>query len=406
MGQSRVVIVGGGHGASSLAGFLRQGGFTDEIVIISEEDELPYHRPPLSKDFLGAHNANLLRPAQFYTDQNIQVLLNQKVTSINRFAKEVQITNGEILAYGTLVLATGAQPRQLPVEGHHLDGVLTLRSLRNSRKLGQALKAGGNLAIVGGGYIGMEVAAAARAQGIGVTILEREHRVLARVASPELSAILASHHRANGVDIRTSIGDLRFVGDPGGHVRAVALESGAEIVCDTVLVAAGAVPRDELAQRAGIACDGGIIVDAYAMTNDPDVLAIGDATTRPIFRQGRLGRVESIPSVTEQAKQASSTILGSLPPPSELPWFWSDQFDLKLKMAGAVRPDAQVVVRDEKVKNRFALFHHEKGRVIAVETANYPAAFVAARHLIAHETPVDIENLGNPSVDFRDLVGT
>ena len=158
--------------------------------------------------------------------------------------------------------------------------------------------------------------------------------------------------------------------------------------------------------RAGIACDGGIIVDAYAMTNDPDVLAIGDATTRPIFRQGRLGRVESIPSVTEQARQASSTILGSLPPPSELPWFWSDQFDLKLKMAGAVRPDAQVVVRDEKVKNRFALFHHEKGRVIAVETANHPAAFIAAKHLIAHETRVDIENLGNPSVDFRDLVGT
>jgi 3-phenylpropionate/trans-cinnamate dioxygenase ferredoxin reductase subunit len=399
----KVVIVGAGHAGVVLAGLLRQHGFDGDIVMFSSEPDLPYHRPPLSKKFQGENLNQPLRPAEFFTEQRVTLRLNETVTRIDRQAHEVHTSGGNTVAYGTLVLATGATPRILPLPGADLDGVMVLRTLQDSLRMRDTLTDGSRLAIVGGGYIGMEVAAATRTQGIAATILEREKRVLARVASPLLSDILADHHRSHGTDIRTEVGVSGFDGGSDGYVRAVLLEDGSEMPCDAVLVAAGAVPRTELASAADLICDGGIAVDLGAQTNDPDILAIGDATRRPLFGSNVLGRMESIPSATEQARQACATILGNEIPQGEVPWFWSDQFDLKLKIAGLVNAESDVVLRGDPSTGRFAIFHHVDGRIVAIESANSPAEFMAGKSLILSGDRIDVQQLSDSTAKMNNL---
>ncbi|MFD0311014.1 NAD(P)/FAD-dependent oxidoreductase [Streptomyces sp. NPDC127119] len=407
----RVVVVGGGHAGTTLAGLLRQGGYRGELVLLGSETDLPYQRPPLSKKFDGDGPVQWLRPAEFYREQDITVRLGEQVTVVDRAARRVRTASGGTYAYDVLVLATGAVPRGLTLPGADTRGVITLRTLSDARVLRGYLADRGRLVIVGGGYIGLEVAAAARANGVEVTVVEREGRVLARVASTRFSQALTRHHRARGTDIVTG---ARVVGltSRHGHVDGVELADHGRLECDAVLVGVGAVPQDGLARAAGLECDEGIVVDGRARTGDPSVLAIGDATRRPVAGVPGSLRLESIPSATEQARQACSVILGTATPAAEVPWFWSDQFGLKLKIAGVVREPgdsgAQVTrgtaVRGDPSSERFALFHHEDRIVTAVESANAPADFAAGRKFIASRRRVDPARLADPGTPLSEAV--
>ncbi|NKQ54044.1 FAD-dependent oxidoreductase [Amycolatopsis sp. K13G38] len=401
--NDRVLIVGAGHAGATLAGLLRQAGHAGPLHVFGDEPDLPYHRPPLSKKFADGEPAQWLRPAEFYREQDIGVHVGEHVVAIDRSRRTLCTASGGSHPYDHLVLATGARPRRLTVPGADLDGVVSLRTLADARVLRACLARRGPLAIIGGGYIGLEVAAVARANGVDVTVLEREDRVLARVASPRLSQILAAHHREQGTSIRTGAA-VSHVDGHGGRVRAVVLADGSEIPCEAVLVGVGAVPRDELAIAAGLHCDQGIVVDARARTSDPRVLAIGDVTRRPLGE--RHVRLESIPSATEQAKQATATILGCAPVTAEVPWFWSDQFGLKLKIAGLVPPRPDTVLRGDPATGRFALFHHDGGTVTAVESANCPAEFMAGKKFIASAARIDPARLADDQVPLRDAVLT
>ena len=399
--NERVLIVGAGHAGATLAGLLRQAGHTGPVHVFSDEPDLPYHRPPLSKKFAEGELEHWLRPAEFYREQDITLHLGEHVTAIRPAERLVRTDSGAAHGYDHLVLATGARPRPLPVPGSELAGVVCLRTLADARILRKCVEERRRLVIIGGGYIGLEVAAVARASDIEVTVVEREERVLARVASAQLSEILAEHHRNRGTRIITGAGVERLDGD-GGQVCSVALSDGSTLPCEAVLVGVGAIPRDELAATAGLRCAQGVIVDSNARTSDPRILAIGDVTRRPLHT-GSLARLESIPSATEQAKQAVATILGTAPAPAEVPWFWSDQFELKLKIAGLVPPDPGTVVRGDPATGRFALFHHLGGAVTAVESANSPAEFMAGKKFIAAGARIDPVLLADPAVPLRDV---
>ncbi|MEV4418387.1 FAD-dependent oxidoreductase [Patulibacter sp. NPDC049589] len=399
-----VVVVGGGHGGGTLVGLLRQLGHAAPVTLVGHEADAPYHRPPLSKKFHGDELEQPLKPAPFYAEQDIALRLGAEVVAIDRDARTVRLDDGSELAYGTLVLATGAAPRRLEVPGADLAGVLSLRTLDDARALRDGLRPGRRLVIVGGGYVGLEVAAVARSQGLEVTVLEREDRVLARVASPELSSILGAHHERHGTVVETGADVASFAGDEHGAVRAVVLADGREVPCDVALVGVGAVPRDDLARAAGLACEGGILVDAETRTADPAILAIGDVTRRPLGGAGELVRMESIPSATEQAKQAAHVIVGRDVPAADVPWFWSDQFDLKLKIAGLLRGDRPAVVRGDPASGRFTLFHLDGDVVRAVESANAPAEFMAGKKLIQRGDRVDVARLADVDVKLKDVV--
>lgn len=399
--SDRVLIVGAGHAGATLAGLLRQAGHTGPVHLFGDEPELPYHRPPLSKKFAGGELEQWLRPAEFYREQDIAVHVGEHVVEIDRARRTACTASGTSHSYDHLVLATGARPRALPVPGAELAGVVSLRTLADARALRTSIAQRRPMVIIGGGYIGLEVAAVARANGVEVTVLEREDRVLARVASPHLSEILAAHHREQGTKIVTGAAVSRLDGHDG-RVRAVVLKDGTTIPGESVLVGVGAVPRDELAIAAGLRCEQGIVVDAHTRTSDPHILAIGDVTRRPC--QDFLVRLESIPSATEQAKQAAATILGGTPVAAEVPWFWSDQFDLKLKIAGLVPPRPATIVRGDPATGRFALFHHDGGTVTAVESANSPAEFMAGKKFIASGARVDPARLADDRVPLRDAV--
>ncbi|GLL09471.1 ferredoxin reductase [Pseudonocardia halophobica] len=400
--DARVVVVGGGHAGAALVGLLRQGGHRGEIVLVGEEHDHPYHRPPLSKKFACAELEQVIRPREFYAEQGVTLRLGSPIVGLDPAARTVTSAGGDSLEYDVAVLATGARPRPLAVPGAGLAGVVGLRNLADARVLRSWVTEGRRLVIIGAGYVGLEVAAVAAAAGVPVTVLEREERVLNRVASAELSAIMAEAHGAHGVDIRVGALVAELVGS-GGAVRGVRLESGETLSAEGVLVGIGAVPRTELAEAAGLECAGGVVVDEGARTSDPAVLAIGDVTVRPVDGVGRM-RLESIPSATEQAKQAAAAILGTAPPEAEIPWFWSDQLDRKLKIVGVVRSGRAVVLRGDPTSGRFALFHHEHGLVRAVETSNSPADFMAGKKLITSGAVVEPRRLADPDVPLRDIV--
>lgn len=401
---SRVVVIGGGHAAAALVGLLRQEGHTGEVVLVGDELDHPYHRPPLSKKFVDGELEQRLRPAEFYGEQRITVRLGEQAVAIDRAARTVRLDSGADLPYDVLVLATGARPRPLPVPGADLGGVGALRTLGDARALRKWIEEGRRLLIVGGGYIGLEVAAVARSRGVEAVVLEREERVLARVASPELSAIMTGCHTDRGTVIRTEAAVVALEG-ADGQVRRAVLDGGDAVDCDAVLVGVGALPRDELATAAGIETGppgrAGILVDGGARTSDPAVLAIGDVTCRPIPGVEGPARLESIPSATEQAKQATATILGKPLPAAETPWFWSDQFDLKLKIAGMVAPETRTVLRGDPATGRFALFHLVDGRPVAVESANASPEFMAGKKWIGAGTRVDPEVLRDADAALR-----
>ena len=402
-----IVIVGAGHGGANAAALLRQRGYDGTITLVGDESAWPYQRPPLSKDYLkGAMSDDelLIKPKDFYADQRIELRRGSAATGVDTDARTVVLDHGETVGYETLVLATGAAPRPLPIDGADLRGVHYLRNHDDALRIGAETVDGAGLAIVGGGYVGLEVAASARHLGASAVVLEREDRALARVAGEDLARFLADYHAARGTEICTSADVVRLDGDSDGKVTAVVLADGTRHACDAVLVGVGAIPRTALAEAAGIACDGGILVDEVGRTSVDGVYAVGDVTRRPLDHFPGRHRLESIPSAVEQAKQVVGAILDEPGRPHEVPWFWSDQYDLKIKIAGLVGFGETAVLRGDPADAKFAVFHLSGDAVVAVETVNSAPEFMLAKKLIASSKHVDATRLADPAVSVRDLV--
>jgi len=328
--QARVVIVGAGHAGGTAAALLRQYGYAGPITLLGEEPIAPYQRPPLSKAWLkGEADAEslALKPESFYAEHDIDLRMGVKATAIDRAARLVRLEGGEAVPYDVLILATGARARRLTLPGAGLKGVLELRTAADAEALKGAIGPGKTLAIVGGGYIGLEAAASARALGAEAVVIEVLPRVLARVASEPLSHFFQDYHRARGVRFELGAGVAGFEGE-AGHITGVRLGDGRLIACDAALVGVGAVPNEEMAREAGLDCANGVVVDLEARTSDPSIFAIGDLTNRPMPLYDRTHRLESVPNALEQAKQAASAIVGRPAPAGETPWFWSDQYDI------------------------------------------------------------------------------
>ena len=405
--SSRVVIVGAGHAGGTAAAQLRQFGFAGEIVLIGDEAVAPYQRPPLSKAYLK-DDADLeslkLRPDSFYEEQAISLHLGAHVEGVDIAARTVRFGGGGEVSYDFLILATGSKTRRLAVPGADLKGLHQLRTVKDAEGLRGAIGPGRRLAVVGAGYVGLEAAASARAHGCAVTVIEREDRVLARVAAEPLSRFFERYHRERGVEILTGASVAAFEGGDDGFVRAVRLGDGREIPCDAALVGIGADPDDDLARSAGLICDHGVVVDEQARTSDPAVFAIGDVTRRPMpLYAGRMHRLESVPNALEQAKQAAAAIVGRAPPAPEVPWFWSDQYDLKLQIAGTPFDGDRIVVRGDMDSARFSLCHLRGDRLLCVEACNAPADFMAGKLLIGRGARVDLDRLADASQPLKTL---
>lgn len=397
--------MGAGHAGGTLAALLRQNGWEGPIALIGEEAVAPYQRPPLSKTYLKRDSdveALKLKPDGFYPEHKISLHLGTAVEAIDRGTKTVAFAGGGSMPYDVLVLATGSKARRLSIEGAELKGVHELRTVADAESLEAALAPGKRLAVVGAGYVGLEVAASARGLGLDVVVLEREARVLARVAAEPLSRFFEDLHRSRGVEILTEVGVERFAGDEDGFVRAVVLSDGREVRCDAVLVGVGGLACESLATDAGIACRNGVVVDEAGRTSDPAVFAIGDCTQRPMpLYGGRSFRLESVPNALEQARQVAAVLCGRSAPAPEVPWFWSDQYEIKLQIAGVPFDADRVVVRGDPAKQRFAVFHLAGDRILAVEAVNAPPEFMMGKMLIGQGRAVDAARLADPAVPMK-----
>jgi 3-phenylpropionate/trans-cinnamate dioxygenase ferredoxin reductase subunit len=399
--MTKVLIIGAGHAGGSAAAFLRQYGHDGPIVLAGDEMAPPYQRPPLSKAWLKGEAGLedlLLRPESFYAEQDIELRVGVTAVSIDRASKTAVFADGTIEGWDVLILATGSTARRLSVPGFDRPDLLELRTLEHAEALKAALGPGRRLVIVGGGYVGLEAAASARALGADVVLIERMDRVLARVASEPLSAFFTGRHRAEGVEILTSAEVVAF--EDGG----VRLADGRLVAGDAVLVGIGALACDGLASAAGLSCSNGVVVDASARTSDPSIFAIGDMTFRPVpVHGGRMHRLESVPNALEQAKQAAAAIVGRPAPSPEVPWFWSDQYDVKLQIAGLPTDADRQVVRGDPSTGSFAVFHLDKDRIVCVEAVNAPAEFMAGKLMIGKRMPVDDGRLADPAVTMKQV---
>jgi len=403
--DTRVVILGAGHAGGTAAALLRQYGFEGPITLVGEEPVAPYQRPPLSKAWLKGECGEdelKLKDDGWYADNNCRLLLSVTGQRIDRQAKSVVLSNGETVPYDALVIATGARARKLPIEGADLAGVLELRTAADAEALKGALGPGKRLAIIGGGYVGLEAAASARALGAEAVVIEREERVLARVACPALSGFFQDYHGRHGVTFELSAGVERFVGE-SGQIIGVQLADGRTIACDAALVGVGAQPNEEIAREAGLACDNGVVVDGEARTEDAAIYAIGDVTHRPLPLYERTFRLESVPNALEQAKLVANALAGRPAPAPEVPWFWSDQYDLKLQIAGIPFECDEIVTRGDLASGKFALFHLKNGVVRAVEAVNAPPEFMMGKQLIGRKAQVSREKLADPAISMKEV---
>ena len=404
--DAHIVIVGAGHAGGTAAALLRQHGHRGPIELIGEEPSVPYQRPPLSKAFLKGEadaEALKLRPDGFYAEQGITLRLGARVETVDRTAGAVRLERGGEVRYDILILATGSANRKLTLPGAGEDELLELRNLADAGRLKQALGPGRTIAIVGGGYIGLEAAASARALGAEATVIELQPRVLARVACEELSGFFEAYHRSRGVEILTRA-EVQAVEHAGSRLSGVRLKDGRRVECEAVLVGVGAAACAGLARECALDCDVGVVVDETGRTSDPAIWAIGDVTFRPLPHYGgRRHRLESVPGAVEQARQAVAAILGQPAPVPEVPWFWSDQYDLKLQIAGVPFDADRRIVRGDMGAAKFAIFHLRGGQLAAVEAVNCPPEFMAGRQLIAHGRAVDPEKLADPKVSMREV---
>lgn len=378
-----VVIVGGGQAGFQTAASLRSEGYEGPIALIGEEPHLPYQRPPLSKGYVAGKqdlDAVALRPAAYYTDHQIDLMPGQRVIEIDRAGRHVRLASGARVAYRTLVLAVGATVRRLDVEG-----VRYLRTLDDSTAIKDRIEQARNIVVIGGGFIGLEVAAVARSLGKSVAVFEAQERLMARSVAPILSEFYRELHTGHGVEVSL------------GH-------AGAFPSADLVLAGIGVVPNVELARNAGLSIGNGIVVDEHLRTEDPDIYAIGDCADHPNqFACGRV-RIESVQNAVDQARSVAATIAGRAEAYRAVPWFWTDQFDIKLQMAGISTGWDREVVRGARESRKFSVFYFKEGRFCGVDSVNRPGDHMAGRKLLAARIPLTPDQAADESVDLKELL--
>ncbi|MGB2394766.1 MAG: NAD(P)/FAD-dependent oxidoreductase [Pseudomonadales bacterium] len=400
--MSTMVIIGGGQAAGQAIASLRQEGFEGRILMIGDEPALPYGRPPLSKQYLsGAIPSEKLavRPEKFYQDRNVELRLGETVTQISPLEKTVSI-HEESIPYDKLLIATGSTPRRLTIEGSQLDGIHYLRTQADVDAIREDMSHAKNLCIVGGGYIGLEVASVAVTAGLNVDVLEMENRILQRVTTPFMSDFYHGLHTNRGVNIHTNTGCSGFRGAAGRVTHVICGDK--EIEADIVIVGIGIIPNTQLALEAGLAVDNGIVVNEQCQTSDPHIYAAGDCTNHPNPILGKRLRLESVPNAMDQARTAAANMLDINKRYAAVPWFWSDQYDLKLQMLGFSGDADASVLRGDPSALQFAQFYLSEGKIVAVDAVNSPKEFMVAKQLFG--LTVDPGALTDPEVDLKSLI--
>ncbi|MDB5838556.1 MAG: Ferredoxin reductase [Herminiimonas sp.] len=407
--DKNLVIVGASYAGAQLAASARDKGFEGRILLVGEEAHLPYQRPPLSKGFLTGKvtEASLaMRSPAFYAEERIEFKSEARVAAIDRNAREVSLASGERIPYDFLGLTTGARCRELGCEGADLAGVHYLRGVDDAKRLTAAAADAERVVIIGGGFIGLEVAASLRAVNKRVTVIESQPRLLARAFPEMLSRFIHSVHASNGIEFVFG-GRIGRLNGRNGKVESVELADSQVIPCDLVLVAIGVIPNTGLAEACGLTVSDGIVVDACARTSDPAIVAAGDCARYP-NPWGAAGtvdiRLESVQSANDLARAAASTVAGLSEPYSAVPWFWSDQGELKLQMTGLSAGADQMVVRGEIDGKRFSVFYFSDGKFCAVDTVNHPAEHIQARKLLAARVPFSPAQASDVTVNLKALI--
>lgn len=405
MKPEKVVIIGAGQAGFQVAASLRQAGFLGTVTVIGDEDNIPYQRPPLSKAYLknvADETSIQLRPENFYLDNDIELIKGDRVNHIDRVNKTVVTASGKTLAYDKLAITTGTRPRPLDLPGADLAGVHTLRSYLHAAGLRDDIQRHQNVVIIGGGFIGLEVAACAAGLGKNVTVLEYAPRLMGRAVSTVSSDFFKLYHQSIGVRVVTDARIERIEGD--GRAQAVALQNGEQIPCDLILVGVGALPNQELAQSSGLECDNGILVDEFSVTSDSDIVSAGDCTNHPNpFASGRF-RLESVQNAIDQAKVAAASILGTASPYNAAPWFWSDQGEIKLQTVGLPLCTDELAVRGSVADRKFSVFHYREGKLIAVESINSAGDHMVARKLITTGANPSPARVSDSTVELKSLL--
>lgn len=404
-----ILVIGAGQAASQAVATLRSEGYGGAITMIGDEPYLPYQRPPLSKKFLKGEIERErleLKPKSFYETNAIICKLGVSATAIDRSTRSVRLQSGEILPYSKLLLATGAKVRRVNLPGADLRNIFYLRTIGDVDLIRPHLLPGKQVALVGGGYIGLEVAAVAAKLGCVVNVIEMSSRVMARVVSEPVSAFYEAEHRKAGVILKLNAMVAGFNGR-GGVLTGIQLSDGHDVGADLAIVGVGVDPNIALAESAGIACNNGIVVDAFGATNDPDIFAAGDCTSHPNPFAGGMVRLESVQNAIDQAKHAALAMIGRPTPYEEVPWFWSDQYELKLQIAGLRAGHDEQVMRGDPAKRQFAVFYLRgglaHGQVVAVESVNAIPEYMIGRKLIAGRVKLSAQklaDLANPMKSF------
>jgi 3-phenylpropionate/trans-cinnamate dioxygenase ferredoxin reductase subunit len=402
---STIVVVGGGQAGAQAVDTLRREGFAGRLLLICDEPALPYQRPPLSKRYLsGELTAERLpfRHRAFYEEHRVELRLGLQAVALDPRARRVELADGEALGYDRLLLCLGSSARRLTCPGADLPGLFYLRTVADVAPIRAAIKPGAHAVIIGGGYIGLEAAATCRQLGCEVTVLELADRVMNRVVAPSVSEFFAQEHRAQGIRILCDTRVTRLEG--AGRIERVVCADGSEIAADAVIVGVGAIATTALASAAGLACNDGIIVDEYCRTQDEAIFAAGDCTNHPSLRFGRRVRIESVDNAFEQAKTAALNLLDRKIAHDRVPWFWSDQFDSKLLIAGLSQDYDQQVLRGDPASRSFSVCYLKGRELIAVEAINHSKDYMAARKLIADRAQMNPTKLANPDVSLKEAV--
>ncbi|HZF26514.1 MAG TPA: FAD-dependent oxidoreductase [Steroidobacteraceae bacterium] len=398
-----ILIVGASHAGVHGAEALRKEGFAGRIVLVGAEPHLPYQRPPLSKKLLAGElpfERTLLKPASFYEQSRIELRLGTRVTAVSCDQHQATLSTGETLIYDRMLLCLGSRGRPLDVPGLRLSGVVELRTYDDVVALRSRFRPGARLVVVGAGYIGLEVAATCLQLGFEVTVLEMTDRAMSRVVAPQVSAFYATEHAARGVKLHFNTVVTAFDGD--SEVREVVCADGRRFAAEVVVVGIGILPVTELARAAGIACDNGILVDEHCRTSAADVYAAGDCTNHPSLRYGRRVRLESVDNAFEQARSAAANLLDKPMVHDKVPWFWSDQFDLKLLIVGLSQGYDSCVLRGELAARSFCLCYLRAGELIAVDALNSAKDYMAARKLIAERAHLDSARIADATVPLKE----
>lgn len=408
MQQFDVVIVGTGHGGAQAAIALRQQGFAGSIGMVGEEPELPYERPPLSKDFLAGEKTferMLIRPADFWADKDVTILTGRRIIEVDAVSHQLADRDGKRIGYGSLIWAAGGAARRLTCPGAELQGLHAVRTHADVVALKAELEGARHVAIVGGGYIGLETAAVLAKRGLAVTVLEAMPRLLARVTGPEIGAFYADVHQAAGVDVRT---DVTVTGLEGkeGRVCAVRLHDGQSVPADLVIIGIGIVPEIAPLEAAGAeTAAGGVRVDDYCRTSLPDVLAIGDCAAHAnVFAGGAVIRLESVQNANDMANTAARLLTGQPTPYRSVPWFWSNQYDLRLQTVGLGLGHDATVLRGAPESRSFSLIYLKQGRVVALDCVNAVKDYVQGKMLVERGLELAPERLADTSITLKELV--